>query len=428
LFLFGSQTNCLSQENQENNKKKFPLIFNEFTGSVNYTFYDKYTATNNINRLGFGVSICKTWFDNKWINLLVGISYGKFTYAGGLPDYYSHSHNTYFHNPITTIQELSVPIAIRFNLERSKKLFIELKTNLGWIFHQTLSGTEEYVEYGKPPTATEPAIPGKTTITSVKNRRIKPEFPMYFGFDIGLGVKIPLKKNELLLKVYYQPISSLGLAFGYRIINTKKYDVNQEKKDKEIKFPVIFNEFTASLNYAERFSYGVGIYRYFFEYSWANLILGLSYNQTSFDDKNVTNYQYPTEARIYDQIINIHSLSLPITARLNIGKSFKGFIELGGFCDFNIKETGTHTYKDNGDTEKIDSGGPYIVGGGITTGLGLKIPLKKNGLLVKLSTNFGFIKFDNFKNTSDYHTHTKSYFEICFGYRILQNKVSDKGE
>jgi hypothetical protein len=193
------------------------------------------------------------------------------------------------------------------------------------------------------------------------------------------------------------------------------------------------NEFTVSANLSVlfhndgntglRLGFGAGIYKTWFEFNRFNLLVGISYNMLSLFEKIVkTEYShYPSYPYIFSNATyKIHCISFPVAARFNIGKSLKFFIELGIFPEFNvygsIKGTAytaadqTAVIKERYRPEAIIQGFMDI---GAIAGLGLKIPLKKNGLLIKTSYQLSF---------------SKSYLSLSFGYRLLQNIKNSKVE
>jgi hypothetical protein len=120
----------------------------------------------------------------------------------------------------------------------------------------------------------------------------------------------------------------------------------------------------------------------------------------------------------------LQSLSCPVIVRCNIGKKIKFFIELGMFLEVNIfyVEKGTLVSQDFESmaysSKKIkEISNPNSNSFGATIGLGLKIPLKKNELLIKLS---GYQCFTNISEDG-MKPFSKSYANLSFGYRLIQN-------
>jgi hypothetical protein len=213
---------------------------------------------------------------------------------------------------------------------------------------------------------------------------------------------------------------------------------NQENNKK--KFPLIFNEFTGALNWPfqifnGRLGFGAGIYRSFFDKSWANLVLGIQYDKVSFIQRNANNGGHAIKIAHFDIVTNIHSISFPIVSRLNIGKRFKVFFDIGLLNDIILSGNQTIIYN-NGNNNKDNSYLPYIYAFGTAGGLGFKLPLKKNELVVKFLINAGILAFSERGVSFAIFSSTygpsgsgllKYWLGFNIGYRILQNKVTEKG-
>lgn len=161
-----------------------------------------------------------------------------------------------------------------------------------------------------------------------------------------------------------------------------------------------FNELNISVNRTVlendntqgRFGFGVGLYRYWGGDSWFNMLTGISYDKTSQFKKNVYNGHF---SNISDVTYNLHSLSIPLLARFNVGNSVDFFAETGLFLGLNVaanregtfyssvpgKEAVTITQK-----ETIKLSNPN---GGFLLGFGSNIPIKDYAFVIKFGYQFG---------------------------------------
>lgn len=194
----------------------------------------------------------------------------------------------------------------------------------------------------------------------------------------------------------------------------------------EEKFPLIFNEFTVAVNRTTiqnlntngRFGFGLGLSRTWFDSYWANLVIGLSYDKISFFQKTA----YIGHFASYNDITyNLHGFSIPVLGRFNIGKKVKCFLETGLFADFYVSGNRRGTFSsilsgaDPNTVTKKEKYGVSGINGGVTVGIGTRIPVKSNELLIKLDYLFSFRELgdgqDNFFNR---------YIRLSFGFRLLQ--------
>lgn len=161
------------------------------------------------------------------------------------------------------------------------------------------------------------------------------------------------------------------------------------------KSPLFFNELTISVNRTfvedentmDRFGFGIGVFRSWVDSSWFNVLMGISYNKTSQLKFEVYNGRY---SHISDVTYNLHSITVPLIARLNIGNSAKFFVEPGVFMELVVgasREGTFHTaisgqdYTTSVHKERINLSG---LNGGYLLGLGSIVPVKKHELIFKL--------------------------------------------
>jgi hypothetical protein len=170
------------------------------------------------------------------------------------------------------------------------------------------------------------------------------------------------------------------------------------------------NEFSLSVNRTmlyddnteNRFGFGGGVYGTFLAKKKINILTGMEYNMTS-QFKNEMyegHYAYSTNVTYF-----LANISLPVTARINVGKKIKFFVEAGAFIDMCVgsrREGTMHTYhmEDNYHfvyTEHTFSGGGDCAtfNYGPSCGIGLKIPVSKHELLFKTDYKCGlYVLYD----------------------------------
>lgn len=192
------------------------------------------------------------------------------------------------------------------------------------------------------------------------------------------------------------------------------------------KFPLIFNEFTVSVNRTTvqnvntngRFGFDLGLARTWFDTYWANLVIGVSYDKISFFQKTA----YIGHFASYNDITyNLHGFSIPVLGRFNRGKKVKCFLETGPFVDFYVSgnRKGTFSSISSGaDPNTFMKKEKYVlsgINGGVTVGIGTRIPVKSNELLIKLNYLFSFRELGDGQNNF-----FNRYIRLSFGFRLLQ--------
>lgn len=180
---------------------KFPPIFNEFTVSTNLSLFPK--TSSDEGRVGFGVGMYHVWFEPKRVNLVAGVSYNMYSKYSELGSPFGNQSMTKLSNMKSQLHLFSFSVASRFNLDRSKNFFVDLGIFTDYHSHMVSRGFEEKTHYRK-----------------YINDRVDPFFSV--GGTCGIGYKIPLKKNGLIVRSYYHHSiwnkGVINLSFGYRII------------------------------------------------------------------------------------------------------------------------------------------------------------------------------------------------------------------
>lgn len=191
---------------------------------------------------------------------------------------------------------------------------------------------------------------------------------------------------------------------------------------------LFFNEFNISMNktippwddFEHHLGFGLGAYRSVMNQKKVNFLFGFEYNlNREFFDyiykghfASATNVQYA-----------IHNWSIPFNLRYNIGKNIKVFIELGGFLDIILRtrskgimhtsspdENNHLVHKEFAFKEKGGGAGPIF---GISSGIGIKIPIKTRELIVKSDYKFGMLELNGGET---FFSHRN--FRISFGINI----------
>jgi len=166
--------------------------------------------------------------------------------------------------------------------------------------------------------------------------------------------------------------------------------------------PLFFNEITLSVNRTMidnsnsegKFGFGAGLYRTWMDSSWFNLVTGISYNKTSqFRNSAFIGSHFSS---VSDITFNIHSVSIPVLLRFNVGQKTKLFFEIGQFLEFDIAGNSHATYT----TQLPYSASTTItikeklsltpINGGFIGGIGTNIPIGKIRLLIKADYQFAF--------------------------------------
>lgn len=188
-----------------------------------------------------------------------------------------------------------------------------------------------------------------------------------------------------------------------------------------------FDEFQISLNRSclqnnnteDRFGFGLGAYHSFLPDKKINLVFGLEYNRISQFKKRMYEGHF---SHATDLTYNLNCFSIPVGLRLNIGSKTKLFIETGGFADlvFYANRTGImHTYlpsenhQINYTETEIDQKVGLSHSIGIFVGLGVRIPISRFELIIKLDYKLGINKLYSYQDDI-----FNRYFRINVGLKI----------
>lgn len=160
-------------------------VINEICISVNKTTL---INNNSQSRTGFGIGIyhCRPLI--KKFNLAVGFEYNR---TNQFENYsrtglYAWSENMYYH-----LDNLSVPLCIRYNIEREVKLFIETGVFADLNINSRRSGVKN-IYY--------PDDNNELQYFPFEIDENAGPFNVNYGISFGAGVKLPLNKYFLIIK------------------------------------------------------------------------------------------------------------------------------------------------------------------------------------------------------------------------------------
>lgn len=177
------------------------IIFNEFNISLNNTTLP---TVDFEQELGFGMGAYRSVMNHKKVNFIFGLEYNlnrqffDTTYEG----HFANATNVQY-----TIHNVSIPFNLRYNVGHNIKAFVELGAFLDLIINSKRKGVMHTYYPGE----------NNTIIynTFTFNEKAKITGPNY-GVCGGIGIKIPIKLRELLIKTDYK--------FGMRELNSAATD------------------------------------------------------------------------------------------------------------------------------------------------------------------------------------------------------------
>ncbi len=167
---------------------KASFFLDEFTLSANRT---NLKDSNTEDRYGFGLGAYHSFFPGKKINLIFGLEYNRTSqfkkdmYEG----HFANATGLTYH-----INCLSVPLGIRINIGNKIKFFIETGGYADLIVYSNRKGTLHTfsVDENNLLVDEESQINEKANLSNA------------FGAYLGVGVRIPISKYELIIKPDYK--------------------------------------------------------------------------------------------------------------------------------------------------------------------------------------------------------------------------------
>lgn len=177
------------------------FIFNEFNISLNKTTL----PTGDFEQqLGFGIGAFHSIMNQKKVNFILGLEYNlnrqflNNTYEG----HFANATNVQY-----TIHNMSIPFNLRYNIGKNIRVFIELGGFLDLIVNSKRKGVMHTYFPGENNTIVY------NEFTFKENAKITSP---NFGICGGIGIKIPVKMRELIIKTDYK--------FGMRELNSAGTD------------------------------------------------------------------------------------------------------------------------------------------------------------------------------------------------------------
>lgn len=174
------------ESNKSDQLTEVDLFFNEFTVSANMTMINDPNTTNGF---GGGFGIYRSWRNDKIVNIVHGIEYN---YSSQRKDkVFEGSSYAYYNNALYKMHNISVPVAARFTFGEKTKLFLET----GLFVDFNLSDRR----VGVFNTTDQDGIPMEVEVNEDANLDF-----FNYGFNAGLGTRIPIKGLDLLFKLDYK--------------------------------------------------------------------------------------------------------------------------------------------------------------------------------------------------------------------------------
>lgn len=188
------------QEKEKKEKKPFTPSFDEYTLSVNRTnmtampsnYINRYYGYEN--RFGGGAGVYHSSVLSKRWNYMYGLEYN---YTSLFVDHVSYPHYLRRHEENVTFHIHTVslmPVAFRFSIGNNVKYFLESGLFLG-VSIASKQG-EAYEIYPLPPSPEHPE--GKIPV------KIGGNIGLSGGPSLGIGMRIPMKGIEWVVKVDYK--------------------------------------------------------------------------------------------------------------------------------------------------------------------------------------------------------------------------------
>lgn len=206
---------AIGQRDSTLTAKNFTLALNEFSISVNNSTLRKNKAGDEI---GFGLGVYHCFMKQRRVNIVWGL---EFNFTRQVWDYVYLTHFSWQKDVKLSMGSLSAPLAARINFGKKVKFFIEPGTFFDIPICSRAKGTRisDIIDQ-------DMHVSG---LDSAEYRGKGADF-LNYGFSLGLGLRIPVKKYELFIKTdykygfnrghyFYEEISNcyLRLALGFKI-------------------------------------------------------------------------------------------------------------------------------------------------------------------------------------------------------------------
>lgn len=186
LFLVLGLTIILSKVSWGQNVQS--LFFDEFAVSANRSVNPDQNAKDCY---GFGLGAYHSFRPDKKLNIITGIEYNRTSqfFESMYEGHFAHATDLTY-----TINCFSIPAGLRINFGTNLKVFIESGAFADLVFNSNRTGT--MITY----------LPDDNNQMSYSEQKIdqKVKLSDSFGFYLGLGIRIPVSKFEVIVKPDYK--------------------------------------------------------------------------------------------------------------------------------------------------------------------------------------------------------------------------------
>lgn len=176
-----------AQDTNETSKKT--QIIDEVSVSTNYTtFWDDNTS----GKFGFGVGVYKSFFKEKRVSLTTGFDFNR---TSQKKKWMYESHFSHVEDITYDIYNVSLPVSARVQFGQKTKFFIETGAFIDFLLAANSRGTRiSYVpDENNQVVYSENKFTEKERFNSINA-----------GLNFGVGIRIPVKKIELLIRPDYR--------------------------------------------------------------------------------------------------------------------------------------------------------------------------------------------------------------------------------
>lgn len=197
-----------------------------------------------------------------------------------------------------------------------------------------------------------------------------------------------------------------------------------------------YNDIARYRDYDNRGGFGLGMYHNSRISKGLSTNIGLEYNLTRMYGDRSINHQSTFGGRYSQMNYRWHTMTLPLSLRYHVGKRWIVFPELGVHANMNMLLTQHGEFytipqfgpqDDNSQTTNYHSSNrirPFSIGA--HAGIGIRIPLKENHLMVKAEYRYGFDKDHNYNKYATTFDGVLNYFRFSAGYSFGLRPSSQK--
>jgi hypothetical protein len=186
---------AISVFGQEEEKTKPSFPFNEFGISINRTNVSTY---GNTDRLGCGAGMYRSFVAVRRLDFVFGVEYN---YTSQFVEEISYGNVGYENDMTFHIHTISLPFFLRFSMGKDVKFFIESGIFLDIPIVSKKKGYRRISDTSPHPTY--PWIPWPIYRNIEVNEKAGIS-DINYGPSLGMGVRIPAKSIELIIKADYK--------------------------------------------------------------------------------------------------------------------------------------------------------------------------------------------------------------------------------